>query len=92
MIIRLDDVLEEMYDKYPELKPSSIEKICSKGIKSINRIMRDGDELTVRGRVTDDEVKFFIPMKPEDHDEWAKRRYFKHKNKKKRQDDIKSND
>ena len=77
MQIRLEDLLDEMYQEFPDIKESSIKKICSKGLKGINKVMRGGDELFINSRGT--ELKFFIPLTVEDHSALMTHRYHKHK-------------
>ena len=77
MQIQLDDIMKEMYAEFPELKESSIKRICTKGLRGIIRVMRGGDELFISGDTT--ELKFFIPMTVEDQSALMTHRYHKHK-------------
>lgn len=78
MIIQLENILEEVYEKYPLIKESSIDNICKKGLKGINRVMRNGDELFLHGS-NGEELKFFIPLTIEDQAELMTHRYHIHK-------------
>ena len=86
MIIELKDLLPKLYAKYPDLTEASIERICRVGLRGINRVLRDGDELFITGHGSSEEYKFFVPLTPEDHDRFIKHRYFIHKFRKERKD------
>ena len=63
MIYLAEDLFEEMYKRYPEVKPKSIKKICKKGLTEIRKHAvkrRDIEIVTPKGNVI-----FFIPQSPE---------------------------
>ena len=63
MIYDTDDIIEEMYEKYPQIKKSSIRKICKKGLAEIKKhAMRRRD---VELKTNAGHVIFFFPQTPE---------------------------
>jgi hypothetical protein len=74
------DVIQELYDEFPELEPKAIDKICKDGLTGINKLLRSGEELIIQaeGREV---IKFYIPCTPEAQDALLqtnrRRRYYK---------------
>ena len=63
----MTDVLQELYDEFPEIEKNSIDKICKAGLVGINKLMRQGEELIVQTEGLE-EIKFYIPSNPETQD------------------------
>jgi len=79
MIINQKDIMEEIYEEYPDITPEALDKICKKGLSGVNATMRSGFELfikcTVDGKL--DEMKFFIPNTPEVQTELSRLNFYK---------------
>lgn len=78
MIFDIDEVLEELYDEFPEIQPTAIKKICKKGLFGIKKkLTRFLDvDLRLEDRKS---VKFFLPSTPEQQRTRIARRLFKRK-------------
>ena len=80
MIITLEDILDELEEEYPEITRDSLKKICKKGLTHINRYMRSGDELIMKGHERKD-IKMYLPMAPEAQIAKMRRKYYTNKKK-----------
>lgn len=85
-MVTLDDLLDEMCKEFPEIERSSIKKICKKGLYDTRKILTRNEELIIQGK-GNKEVKFFIPLTPENQAELTacnvnKRRYYEKRSKK----------
>jgi len=65
MIIEFDDMLQELYEDFPDITEKSIEKICRDGMLSTVKLLKTGREMIVKCPNLV-EVKFFIPGSQED--------------------------
>lgn len=63
MLFSTEDLLEEMYDEFPDVDRKCIDKICRKGMFSLKKLLTSGRELIADG--FGPELKFFIPTTPE---------------------------
>jgi len=86
MIYSHTDFIEELSKLHPDVKETSLEIIIRKGLKGINRIMRENGELVINGMTdgTQDWIKFLIPMSPEEQSKHSYARYLKKERKKQR--------
>lgn len=76
MIIKTDDFIDELCREFPDLSRKSIESICLKGMKGINRVMRENLEIFIKASKSD-HVKFFVPYSPEKHEQFDTRNYYR---------------
>ncbi len=79
MIIEQKDIMEELYEEYPDITPAALDKICKKGLSGVNAAMRNGYELFIKLRVDGklDEMKFFVPNPPEIQYEISRHNYYR---------------
>ena len=63
MIFDMDDILEEVYEQYPEVAESSIKKICGTGLKRIRSLVSALNNFKVRLPSREDYI-FFVPTGP----------------------------
>jgi hypothetical protein len=79
MIFSQKDIMQEIYEEYPDITPEALDKICKKGLSGVNSTMRRGFELFVKCRVDGklDEMKFFIPNTPEVQIELSRLNFYK---------------
>lgn len=63
MIFSIDDLLEEMYEEFPDVDPKSISRICKKGLFMMKNLFISSRELIVHG--PGPELKFFVPTTPD---------------------------
>jgi hypothetical protein len=75
----MSDVLQELYDEFPEIEKKSIDKICKDGLTSMNKLFRAKEELMIKHNAT--QVKFFVPCSQERQNALAEtnrnKRYYK---------------
>jgi len=82
-----EDFLDALEVLHPDVEPKALDAIVRKGLFGINKIMRSGQELIIRGsgtRENSDWIKFLIPMTPEAQAEHARRNYLRKKKRKER--------
>ena len=81
MIYKYEDFIEALAELHPEVEEKSLEMIVKKGLQSVNRIMRSGQELIISNFITEGEsndwIKFFIYMTPEKQRKHALRNYYR---------------
>lgn len=65
MIISFEDILQEVYDEFPDITERSVERICRDGMLKSVKLLKTGRELIVKCPNLV-EVKFFIPGSQED--------------------------
>ena len=77
MIYEYEDFMTELSTLHPDITSSSLNAIVRKGLMGINKEMRESNELILRGThgKTNDWIKFFIYMNPEDQADHAMKRY-----------------
>ncbi len=63
-----DDVIQELYDEFPELEHKAIDKICRDGLIGMLKIMRNKEEIIIKPS-TNEKIKFFYPCSPEKNSE-----------------------
>jgi hypothetical protein len=63
MLFSMDDIMEEMYEDFPDIDRANIKRICRKGIFSLKKLLTSGRELIADG--AEAELKFFIPTTPD---------------------------
>lgn len=81
MILDFEDIVAEMYDEFPDVAESSINKICRDGLIQTAKMLRSGKELIVKCPKLV-EVKFFIPGNEENQFSRTKLNQYKDKLKK----------
>ena len=92
MIYKYDDFIDELKKLHPEIEEKSLALIAKRGLQGINRVMRSGQELLLRGVAEDganEWIKFFIYMTPEDQHQHATKNFYKKKRKKELQQNEK---
>lgn len=86
MIVKQEDFMEQIYAKYPHFTEASLDNICKKGMSKLNSFMKSGNEVIIKTEHKGEEIKFFIPMTPEDQQIHSTRQYYK-KLRRKQEDD-----
>jgi hypothetical protein len=64
----MNDVIQEIYDEFPELEHKAIDKICHHGLIGILKIMRHKEEIIIKS-LDKEVIKFFYPCSPEKNSE-----------------------
>lgn len=59
-MFEMKDVMQEMYDEFPELDEKSLDSICKKGLVGILKTLRADEEMFV-ALTSNEEIKFFRP-------------------------------
>lgn len=81
MIIGFEDLLEEMYEEFPDINEKSIRKICKDGLIKSKTLVRSGRELLIKCPKMV-EIKFYIPSTQENQFVRTKINEYKDKRKK----------
>ena len=81
MIIGFEDLLEEMYEEFPDISEKSIRKICKDGLTKSKTLVRSGRELLIKCTKMV-EIKFYIPSTQENQFVRTKINEYKDKRKK----------
>lgn len=90
MIKTYEDYIDIIHSKFPDVARSSIDRICRKGLRAINKIMRGNLELILY--LPDmEEMKFYIPMTPEKQDKLDTHNYYRKIKRRKQRDEQKGN-
>jgi len=79
------DFLDKLSELHPDVEPTALKAIVKKGLFGINKVMREGHELIIRGSGTgenSDWIKFLIPMTPEAQAKHASKNYLRKHSKK----------
>lgn len=63
MLFSMEDIMEEMYEDFPDVDKKSINRICRNGMFSLKKLLSSGRELIADG--FGPELKFFIPTSPD---------------------------
>lgn len=80
-MLKMTDVLEELYKEFPEIDEKAIDKICKTGIAGINKLMRSGEELIIKAD-NQDPIIFFIPASPKTRAEITRKNVMRRRYKK----------
>jgi hypothetical protein len=95
MIYTHEHFIKALAERHPEIEEKSLELIVRRGLQSINKIMKDSQELILSNFVNEDGgvdyIKFFIYMTPEKQHKHALRNYYR-KLRKKEQDGTSTDD
>lgn len=81
MIIPFDDIVQELYEEFPDITEASIKTICKDGMLKTVKLLKTGREMMVKCPQLV-EVKFFIPGSPDDQFSRTKLNEYKDKLKK----------
>jgi len=60
MILQFEDLLQEMYEEFPDINEHSINKICRDGLIKSKALVKSGRELIIKCPKMI-EIKFYIP-------------------------------
>ena len=86
MIYTHEHFIDALAKLHPEVEEESLELIVRRGLQSVNRVMRSGQELILHSfrtdGVTDDWIKFFISMTPIEQNKHALKQFYKKQKKK----------
>ena len=66
MIFRMDDIMPELYEEFSEIPQKGVRNAVRRGLKGVKRWTKANNELILKGPNAEI-IKFFIPMKPEEH-------------------------
>lgn len=76
----MKDVVQELYEEFPEIEPKAIDKICRTGLMSLLKFMRQKEEVIIRTE-KQEFIKFYLPMSPEKQSELTTRNILRRKEK-----------
>lgn len=72
----MKDVIQELYEEFPEIEPKAIDKICRAGLMNLLKFMRQKEEVIIRTE-KQEYIKFYLPMTPEKQSKLTTRNIFR---------------
>lgn len=62
-MFEMKDVMKEIYDEFPEIEPSALDKICKDGLTSMMKYLRNRDDVRVI-TIAETPLIFYKPEPP----------------------------